>query len=39
VFKLSQNKSLKEKTNIIAALEKRGGSGDVFIASQMKKLI
>jgi transcriptional regulator len=39
VFKLSQNKSLKEKTNIIAALEKRGGSGDLFIAAQMKKLI
>jgi predicted FMN-binding regulatory protein PaiB len=39
VFKLSQNKSLKEKTNIIAALEKRGGSGDLFIAAQMKKSI
>ena len=39
VFKLSQNKSLKEKTNIIAALEKRGGSGDLYIAAQMKKLI
>jgi transcriptional regulator len=39
VFKLSQNKSLQEKTNIIAALEKRGGSGDLFIAAQMKKSI
>jgi transcriptional regulator len=39
VFKLSQNKSLQDKTNIIAALEKRGGSGDLFIAAQMKKLI
>jgi transcriptional regulator len=39
VFKLSQNKSLQEKTNIIAALEKRGGSGDLYIAAQMKKSI
>lgn len=39
VFKLSQNKTLQEKTNIIAALEKRGGSGDLFIAAQMKKSI
>jgi transcriptional regulator len=39
VFKLSQNKSLQENTNIIAALEKRGGSGDLYIAAQMKKSI
>lgn len=38
VFKLSQNKSLEDRTNIIAALEKRGGSGDLFIAAEMKKL-
>lgn len=38
VFKLSQNKSLEDRSNIIAALEKRGGSGDLFIADQMKKL-
>lgn len=38
VFKLSQNKSLEDRTSIITALEKRAGSGDQFIAAQMKKL-
>lgn len=38
VFKLSQNKSLEDRTNIIDALEKRGGHGDLFIAAEMKKL-
>jgi transcriptional regulator len=39
VFKLSQNKSLQDRANIIAALENRGGTGDQFIAAQMKKII
>jgi len=39
VFKLSQNKSQQDQNNIIAELEKRGGSGDLFIAGEMKKII
>ena len=39
VFKLSQNKSLQDRANIITALENRGGTGDQFIAAQMKKTI
>ncbi|MEX1202444.1 MAG: FMN-binding negative transcriptional regulator [Ferruginibacter sp.] len=39
VFKLSQNKSQQDQKNIIAELEKRGESGDLFIAGEMKKII
>lgn len=38
VFKLSQNRDEKSYRNIIAQLEKQGGSGS-FIASEMKKRI